>query len=97
MDKLPDNINIFTDGVGDFSNANVIFENRNGSFMFQIVTDDEWYLCSDGKFREDPRQAALYEKDAIKDGKLVKSYSSITHRALEAIAFVMAGRFPKVD
>jgi len=97
MEKLPENIEIFSSSIGDFGNCAIVFEEINKEILFKIVADEEWYLSSDGKFYEDEEKAALYPKDAIKDGKVIKAYPSIRHRAFEAIAFVMQGRFPKVS
>ena len=97
MEKLPENIELFTSAIGDFGNCAVIFREKDKQHFFSISVDEEWYLCIDGKFREDIDQAALFPKDAVKNGVVLKEYPSIRHRALEAIAFVMQGKFPKVD
>ena len=96
MEKLPENIELYTASVEDFGNCAVIFEDNDGVHTFKIVADEEWWLCQDGKFRTDPDKAAVFQKNTLKDGVVVKEYASIRHRALEAIAFVMQGRFPKV-
>ena len=96
MEKLPENIDIYTNSVGDFGSCAILFEENDGVLTFKIVTDEEWYLCVDGKFREDADKAHAFTKDKYKDGVLVQSYPSIRHRAFEAVSYVMQGKFPKI-
>ena len=97
MEKLPENIDVFTTSVADFGNANIVFSEDDGVITFQVIADEEWYLCSDNKFREDPDLAANFGIHKFHKGKIVKKYDSILLRAGEAIGYVLAGYFTKVS
>lgn len=97
MEKKPKNIEVYTNSGSDFGSSAVIFDEKDGVVTFQIITDEEWYLCTDNKFRTDPALAANYIKDKYVDGVLKKEYPSIINRAYEALGYVAIGMFPKVD
>lgn len=94
MEALPEDIHIISGEEGaEFDQVDILFDTTTtNENIFKVRVDSEWFLCLDGKLREDYNQAGEFLKDSTK-----KKYSHITNRAMECVAFCLQGRFPKVS
>lgn len=97
MENLPEDIRISTlanaDERSEFSVVDIRFDtNPIGDIFFNVRVDNDYYLCQDGKLRDEPEMAALFYKDSSK-----KKYPHILNRAMECVAFCLQGRFKKVS
>ena len=106
MEHLPKDIhveNILEEGDDDnYSFVDVRFaKDDKDAVYFTVSVDDDWYLCEDGKLRQDMKAIAikLYQ-NKVKDGKVVKPYDHIVNRAMESVAMILLSKgdkFEKVD
>jgi hypothetical protein len=93
MENMPEDITVIS-GVegGEFGQVDILFDldTQNENF-FKVRVDNDWFLCPDGKLREDYYSAAEFYKNSTK-----KEYPHIVNRAMECVAFCLQGRFEKI-
>ena len=95
--EMPDDIHIISgEGSEPFCQVDILFDtDKKGKITFKVRVDSEWWLCRDGVLRENFELAKEFEKDNVKDGVVQKVYKSIQLRAMEAVGYVLVGRFKK--
>jgi hypothetical protein len=92
MENLPDDITVISGQEGaEFGQVDIMFDtDTTNNIFFKVRVDNTYFLCDDGKLREDYSTAGIF----YKDGK--KQYDHIINRAMECVAFYLLGRFKKV-
>ena len=79
----------------EFSVIDIIFDDgMDGVDLFYLVVDDDWFLCSDGKLRQDKEMGELFGFIEV-NPKTGRKYVDILDRALEATGWAMRGKFKK--
>ena len=91
MENLPDDITVIIGQEGADGQVDIMFDtDTTNKIFFKVRVDNTYFLCDDGKLREDYTTAGIF----YKDGK--KQYDHIINRAMECVAFCLLGRFKKV-
>jgi hypothetical protein len=90
---LPDGVGYEDEsGVETFSKIRIDFWEEQGQDVFSVCVDDFLYIGRDFKLTDDMTKAAMFGKDARKNGKVVKEYSSIVERAMSVAVAVCHGK-----